>query len=303
MSSFFSSKGVCTIGVELTNVQDRSIKVVKRNKKKKNLYVYSSKDTISGVVEIRATKKRKKLEHIGIELKLCGVLESSLDSSANIDLVSSVKKLATAGTLSDRKWQFSFPEFNMPQESYDGINTSIRYYVKVTIKRNYAVNIKQEKEFCVMNLDTKIPKSVPIKMEVGIEDFLHIDFTFPKSAYHLNDVILGRINYYLAKINLKHMQIAIVKREIFRASEETFTEKQTMCTFEVMDGAPVKGESIPVRFFLENLKISPTYRKIAKRFSVRYYLTLFLIDEREKRYFKQNEIIFYRKSIPKIEDK
>ena len=62
-----------------------------------------------------------------------------------------------------------------------------------------------------------------------------------------------------------------------------------------MDGAPVRGESIPIRLFLGAYDLTPTMRDIQRKFSVRYYLNLVLVDEEERRYFKQQEIILWRK--------
>jgi hypothetical protein len=63
-----------------------------------------------------------------------------------------------------------------------------------------------------------------------------------------------------------------------------------------MDGAPVKGESIPIRVFLAGYDLTPTMRDSNKKFSVRYYLNLVLVDEEERRYFKQQEITLWRKA-------
>lgn len=54
-----------------------------------------------------------------------------------------------------------------------------------------------------------------------------------------------------------------------------------------MDGAPVRGESIPIRVFLAGYDLTPTMRDVNKRFSVRYFLNLVLMDEEDRRYFKQ----------------
>lgn len=63
-----------------------------------------------------------------------------------------------------------------------------------------------------------------------------------------------------------------------------------------MDGAPVKGESIPIRVFLAGYDLTPTMRDINKKFSVRYFLNLVLMDTEDRRYFKQQEITLWRKS-------
>ena len=34
-----------------------------------------------------------------------------------------------------------------------------------------------------------------LKMEVGIEDCLHIEFEYDKSAYHLQDVVIGKVRW------------------------------------------------------------------------------------------------------------
>ena len=68
-----------------------------------------------------------------------------------------------------------------------------------------------------------------------------------------------------------------------------------------MDGAPVKGESIPVRLFLGHFDLTPTYRNVHNKFSVKYFLNLVLVDEEDRRYFKQQEVTLWRKSPSKAQ--
>jgi vacuolar protein sorting-associated protein 26 len=74
-----------------------------------------------------------------------------------------------------------------------------------------------------------------------------------------------------------------------------FTENETIAKYEIMDGAPVRGESIPIRVFLAGYELTPTMRDINKKFSVRYFLNLVLMDTEDRRYFKQQEITLWRK--------
>ena len=53
----------------------------------------------------------------------------------------------------------------------------VRYYVLVTISRQYA-KVTKEEEFIVQNLQEEPQLNPPIRMEVGIEDCLHIEFEF-----------------------------------------------------------------------------------------------------------------------------
>ena len=65
-----------------------------------------------------------------------------------------------------------------------------------------------------------------------------------------------------------------------------------------MDGVPVRGERIPIRLYLSGLSdLAPTMPNVANAFSVRYFLNLVLVDEEDRRYFKQQEITLWRKEI------
>lgn len=77
------------------------------------------------------------------------------------------------------------------------------------------------------------------------------------------------------------------KKGLYVSAPHTFTENETIAKYEIMDGAPVRGESIPIRVFLAGYDLTPTMRDINKKFSTRYYLNLVLMDEEERRYFKQ----------------
>ncbi|KAJ0047181.1 hypothetical protein Pint_05139 [Pistacia integerrima] len=133
-----------------------------------------------------------------------------------------------------------------------------------------------------------------IKMEVGIEDCLHIEFEYNKSKYHLKDVIIGKIYFLLVRIKIKNMDLEIRRRESTGSGANTHVETETLAKFELMDGAPVRGESIPIRLFLSPYELTPTHRNINNKFSVKYYLNLVLVDEEDRRYFKQQEITIYR---------
>lgn len=70
------------------------------------------------------------------------------------------------------------------------------------------------------------------------------------------------------------------------AAPNQYNESETITKFEIMDGAPIRGETIPIRLFLGGFELTPTFRDVNKKFSTRYYLNLVLIDEENRRYFK-----------------
>ena len=89
---------------------------------------------------------------------------------------------------------------------------AFRYFVRVTIARRLS-DIVHEKE--VWAYSYKMPPEIndSIKMEVGIEDCLHIEFEYSKSKYWLKDVIVGKIYFILVRIKVKYMELSIIRRE------------------------------------------------------------------------------------------
>ncbi len=46
--------------------------------------------------------------------------------------------------------------------------------------------------------------------------------------------------------------------------------------------------------YLTPYDLTPTYKEVHNKFSLRYYLNLVLVDEEDRRYFKQQEITLFR---------
>jgi hypothetical protein len=207
-----------------------------------------------------------------------------------------VKELEPAGELKESKtYAFEFDKVEKNQESYSGINISLNYYLKVTIFRNLSANITKQSEIWVRNFSTPPESNTNIKMEVGIEDCLHIEFEYNKSKYHLKDVIIGKIYFLLVRLKIKNMNISLIKRETTGSGLDMYNENKTLSKYEIMDGAPVRGEAIPVRLFLGGFDLTPTYKDVHNKFSVSYILNLVLVDEDDRRYFKQREVFLWRK--------
>ena len=46
--------------------------------------------------------------------------------------------------------------------------------------------------------------------------------------YHLKDVIVGKIYFLLVRIKIKHMEVAIIKRETTGSGPNTFHDNETI---------------------------------------------------------------------------
>lgn len=110
------------------------------------------------------------------------------------------QELAAPGDMRQAQtFDFSFKNVEKQYESYQGINvklrfvlprfvvkililTSARYFIRVTIVRRIAEVVK-ERDLWVHSYRMPPDSNNSIKMEVGIEDCLHIEFEYNKSKY------------------------------------------------------------------------------------------------------------------------
>jgi vacuolar protein sorting-associated protein 26 len=316
MNKLFSSalsfgKTPCRLQVEFDNAPSGS-------STSEALPVFRNKDTVSGRVQV-IPKSGKTIDHLGLRVQLVGEIVLKSDKSHPHEFLSLVRDLAPPGDLTSvETHHFNFKDVEMEYESYIGSQVSLRYSVRVILARSLGQTVIQDHFFNVQN-----PVPAPhvlnhtgsgyndqdademhhgddneddhrIKMEVGIEDCLHIEFEYGRTAYHLRDVIVGKINFMLVKIKLKHMELEIKRRETVGSGIQAHLESTTVAKFEIMDGAPTKGESIPIRLYLSPYPLSPSYENIQNKFSVKYSINLVLVDEEDRRYFKQQEIRLYR---------
>lgn len=295
--SFFGFGQTADIEIVFDDADKRKVAEVKtEDGKKEKLLLYYDGETVSGRVNVTLRKPGSKLEHHGIKVELIGQIELFYDRGNHHEFISLVKELARPGDLLQHtSYPFEFANVEKPYEVYSGSNVRLRYLLRATIVRRLTDVIK-EVDIAVHTLCSYPDVLNSIKMEVGIEDCLHIEFEYNKSKYHLKDVIVGKIYFLLVRIKIKHMEISIIKRETTGSGPNTFTENETVAKYEIMDGAPVRGESIPIRVFLAGYDLTPTMRDINNKFSVRYFLNLVLMDTEDRRYFKQQEVTLWRKS-------
>jgi vacuolar protein sorting-associated protein 26 len=77
-------------------------------------------------------------------------------------------------------FDFEFVNAEKPHESYTGVNVRLRYFLRVVIVRRIS-DITRERDIAVHTLSSYPDINNSLKMEVGIEDSLHIEFEYNKS--------------------------------------------------------------------------------------------------------------------------
>uniref|UniRef100_V5IFT6 Putative membrane coat complex retromer subunit vps26 n=1 Tax=Ixodes ricinus TaxID=34613 RepID=V5IFT6_IXORI len=295
--AFFGLGQSADIDIILSGTENRKMAEMKTEdgKKEKHLLFYDG-ESVSGKVNVTLKKPGSKLEHQGIKIEFIGQIELYYDRGNHHEFASLVKELARPGELTQNaSYSFEFVNVEKPYESYTGSNVRLRYFLRVTLVRRLTDLVK-EMEIGGAHA-VLLPRDQLLHQDGGGHRGLapHSSLSTTSPTYHLKDVIVGKIYFLLVRIKIKHMEIAIIKRETTGSGPNTFNENETIAKYEIMDGAPVRGESIPIRLFLAGYDLTPTMKDINKKFSVRYYLNLVLVDEEERRYFKQQEIVLWRK--------
>ncbi|KAL7320613.1 Vacuolar protein sorting-associated protein 26, variant 2 [Mucor circinelloides] len=222
MESLFGiSKSPVDVDVVFHNEEQRKQADIKVEKNRRQRYpIYADGETVSGKVIVKL-RDGKRIDHQGIRVNFIGSIDLFHERTKSYPFLSLSQDLASSGELDQQKTEFDF-EFKNVEKQYEcfyGINVRLRYYISLEIARKFS-NIVRERDIWVYAHPT-LPLEIATnkKMEVGIEDCLHIEFEYNKDKYHLRDVIVGRILFYLIRIKIKTMELSIIKRETTGSSK------------------------------------------------------------------------------------
>jgi len=250
MSLFFGA-GV-DIDVVLEDTDERAMVDMKFEKnRREKAPLYMDGESVKGTVTVRP-KDGKRLEHTGIKVQFIGLIgkfarlpgvlkaltdqppaEMFFDRGNHYEFLSLGQELAAPGELQHpQTFEFNFKNVEKQYESYNGINVRLRYFVRATVSRRIQ-DVIREKDIWVYSYRIPPETNSSIKMDVGIEDCLHIEFEYSKSKYHLKDVIVGRIYFLLVRLKIKHMELSIIRRETTGVAPNQYNESETLVRFEV----------------------------------------------------------------------
>jgi len=140
LSSLFGAQPA-KIAIKFADADSRAVVTTKPSDGRggtEQQYLFAASDNIIGTVDI-AVNGGKKLDHQGIKVELIGQIELLHDRSSTYEFTSLVRELEVPGELQGSKaFPFEFTSVEKQYESYDGINVRLRYFLRVTIMRQYA---------------------------------------------------------------------------------------------------------------------------------------------------------------------
>ncbi len=65
------------------------------------------------------------------------------------------------------------------------------------------------------------------------------------------------------------MEICLIRRESSGTGANLYNENEVITKYEIMDGCPVKGQCVPIRFFLGAFPLTPSFKSEHNKFSVK----------------------------------
>ena len=254
--------------------------------------VFMQNDKITGTLEI-VPPPGKTVSHQGIALYLIGEFRRA-DGEMISRFFSRKQELVPAGDLrTPIKSEYTFDSIVFPTATYKGTAINVVYAVQIVVVHRI-IDYKVESPFTVVLFQKPISTNEAIHNEVGIRNVLHIEFVFPKGIIDCHEPLVGAVYFILIKLRIVHMAITLYRNETY-TSDDVFIKKKTeLKTIEIMDGAPVRGDHIPIRFFISEADIWPFIPFKGSQLKVEHYARAVLTDENGKKYYKRLKVDFAR---------
>ena len=269
-------------------------------------------EAIKGSVQININNNSSKIQHQGIKIELIGEIDIHINEENNLNnnnnqfnrFLSLTNNLSTGGILNRENniYDFEFKSVEKQYDSYKGKKFSIKYLLLVTVDLGFDSIIKKEKEICIFNCDKNLKRinqlfindNNKIRVEIGVENLLHVCFELDRKNYHLKDIITGKICFKKINLELENMSLRIIKIESLFGKEGDI---EPLGLYEIMEGSPSSTEDIIYfKMYLKGFNnLSQTIKnEMNNNINVSYYLSLEICDSENRNFFKKIEINLFR---------
>lgn len=244
-------------------------------------------------------KRGKTLEHQGLKLEIVGIIgiisQQALITTTETNFLKVTRTLESSGTIDNGKTiPFQFLDVDKCYESYYGSNLRVKYYLRLTIEKNLSSNIVKEIEIFIVRFSKEPAINSFVKIECGYEDAIQTELELAQIKFNNKDVVLGRVYFHIIRVRLEEVVLKVLRKEIIGIGKNASVYEDVVGEFTILDGPVAKGDSIPIRIFLQSCDITPTYTNISNRASVKYFLHLHIKDEEQRTFSKTQEITIWR---------
>ncbi|KAL7718315.1 vacuolar protein sorting-associated protein [Entamoeba marina] len=230
------------------------------NNEQVTLLEFNKEDDLRGKVLITSKNSTKQIPHNGIHITLVGAIN-----------------IISEDTI-----------YTFYEQQYTASRGGILFVQTTFPPRPY-----HEQEVYVTLPIEKLPITPTVDLDLCVDRMLHCAVHLRTSSYNvLNDTIQGDIVFRILKTSLRSIELHLLRKEQW--DDHSKQSVTILKRFEVMDGAPLKGEKIPIRFPLKGIDLTPTYHDVAGVFAVNHYISIVVIDYDERRYYSETPIIFHK---------
>ena len=241
-------------------------------------------------VKVRITPNQKSFSHKGIIFDFTSILVP--ENGKPINLTTPVQiPLVESGTLTGTM-ECQLPQLTISQnvQTYHGQLFNIKHVLHFVAKKSFGQSVEYSEEIKAYAYTPCITKLQPLCVRVAVTENVRIDLLINRRKFELRDVILGGAHFLLVALKITKFEVSLVAQEVFEQNGKPIKHKNVIHTWQVTDGAPVKGEIIPFRLFLSPLNLSPSCVDQTKGYSVSHFLHFIIYTTSGQKYFKSLQI-------------
>lgn len=237
------------------------------------------------------------IHHKGIYFSVaCDYVRSNGDRISTI--IAKRVELVPPGCLkSEIKQRLTYDTLKLSVPTYVGKYINVTWSAQLSVVHTLK-DFNVTEEFIVVHFVDPPKELTPSRHLIGIGNVLHIELVFPSVLSDIRSPLIGAVYFVLIDLRIVYMSITFHKSEKYSDGDIHVGETYLVKEFEIMDGAPVKGDYIPIRLFLGELNIWPFIQGQALKVS--NYAKLCLKDEHGKCYYKQIKVDFNRIKPPEL---
>lgn len=182
---------------------------------------------------------------------------------------------------------FKFKPVHLHCPSYYGTNFDVRYIVQIQLFNEDRNVSKNEIPIYILNAYQKPDEKIkPMVAEIGIQGLLRIECVLHDPTFEVTSCLIGKVFFLEVKMRIVEMYLQIQREEEYNNGISGSKFTSIVAQYEIMDGMPVRGDSIAIRIYLPGIKLWPYSRRPHNTLQVYYRARFLLIDEDGKKYYK-----------------
>ena len=150
-------------------------------------------------------------------------------------------------------FDFTFNGLQFQSPSYYGCKFQLAYYIQYTIVlRSWKQDIVTERHIILLEPESNVVSRAPVSQFIENEG-VSFNVYFNKEIYAINDTINGQIAFAdTTKSTLARITMNVIISETYNGK----TEETLLIDYEVMDGCPRSGTTVPFNIQLHPYRLS-----------------------------------------------